>query len=46
MKLAEDYSDDKFVNREKRRQRTRHYSCISLVVLAIAALVAMLVFWK
>ena len=41
-----DYSDDKFVMYEKRRQRGRRNFCIGIIVIGLIALVAMLIFWK
>ena len=40
------YSDDKFVEYKKRRQRERRNSAIGLIILALAVLVAMLLFWR
>ena len=42
----EDYSDDEFVAYEKRRQRGRRNFYIGVIVIALVAFGAMLVFWK
>ena len=41
-----DYSDDKFVMYEKRRQRGRRNFCIGIIVIGFITLAAMLVLWK
>ncbi len=43
---AVEYSDDKFVMHEKRRQRWRRNFCIGIIVIGFITLAAMLIFWK
>lgn len=42
----ENYSDDKFVLHQKRRQRGRRNFCIGVIVIGFITLAAMLVLWK